>query len=657
MIIATAGHVDHGKTSLVRALTGVDTDRLDEEKRRGLTIDIGFAYADLGGPVPTGFVDVPGHERFVRNMLAGINAIDLALLVIAADDGPMPQTREHLAILDVLGATSLCIVLTKIDRASPQQRDLSRAAISSLLAPTRFADAPVFEVDTPAGIGLQTLRMHLAERSDKWVAREATGGFRMAIDRAFTVPGAGLVVTGAVLSGVANTGDQLIVSPLGRAARVRQIHAQGLPAEHARAGQRCAINLAGPDLDRSLIGRGHWLVTPFAHAPTQRIDVTVNALADIDKPIRTGIHVQIHAGAAHVSAQLHLMQQRELTAGASAFGQLVLEQALPLLWGDRLVIRDPAARATLGGAIVIDPQAPARGRSSALRQTRLEQLRLQDPEQALCALLEASPLGIELDAFERNRNLTAIAAVQLRAASQVHLAVPSGSADREDIGRPAPGIGLSPAHWTQWQAILIDVLSQSHLDHPEHIGLKPSELARSSGQTYLARFETERDAGVRRVDAIAQAALRAVMAKGQIVRDGIHVRRPEHRPVLLPEHQALLERVQAALAQAGLRAPIVGELATALGMERATLLNFLREMATLGHLLPVAPNRFYLPGTLDELAAIAQKLAGTSTDGSFDAAAYRDASGIGRNLTIEVLEFLDRAGVTRFAGNRRMMRT
>jgi selenocysteine-specific elongation factor len=657
MIIATAGHVDHGKTSLVRALTGVDTDRLDEEKRRGLTIDIGFAYADLGGPVPTGFVDVPGHERFVRNMLAGINAIELALLVVAADDGPMPQTREHLAILDVLGAASLVVVLTKIDRTSPAQRELARAAITSLLEPTRFADAPVFEVDTPAGIGLEALRAHLAERSTRWVERETTGGFRMAIDRAFTVPGAGLVVTGAVLSGVACTGDPLVVSPLGNVARVRQIHAQGQPADHARAGQRCAINLSGPHLDRSLIGRGQWLVTPFTHAPAQRIDVTMTALANVDKPIRTGSTVQVHAGAAHVSAHLHLMNQRELAAGAGAFGQLVLEHALPLLWGDRLVIRDPAARATLGGAIVLDPQASARGRSSAQRQTRLQHLRLPDPAQALRALLEASPLGIDLDAFERSRNLTAAAAVQLREASQAHLAMPIGSAAREDIGRPAPGIGLSATHWAQWQATLIDVLSQSHLDHPEHIGLKPAELARSSGQTYLVRFETERDAGVRRADAIAQAALRAVMAKGQIVRDGIHVRRPEHRPVLLPEHQALLERVQAALAQAGLRAPIVGELATALGMDRATLLSFLREMATLGHLLPVAPNRFYLPGTLDELAAIAQKLAGTSTDGSFDAAAYRDASGIGRNLTIEVLEFLDRAGITRFAGNRRMMRT
>jgi selenocysteine-specific elongation factor len=656
MIIATAGHVDHGKTSLVRALTGVDTDRLDEEKRRGLTIDIGFAYADLGGPVPTGFVDVPGHERFVRNMLAGINAIDLALLVVAADDGPMPQTREHLAILDVLGASSLVVVLTKIDRAPVTQRDLSRAAIASLLEPTRFADAPVFEVDTPAGIGLEALRAHLAKRSAQWVEREATGGFRMAIDRAFTVPGAGLVVTGAVLSGVACIGDQLVVSPLGDVARVRQIHAQGQPAEHARAGQRCAINLSGPHLDRSLIGRGQWLVTPFTHAPAQRIDVTLKALASLDKPIRTGSTVQVHAGAAHVSAHLHLMNRRELAGDAGAFGQLVLENALPLLWGDRLVIRDPAARATLGGAIVLDPLASARGRSSAQRQMRLQHLSLQDPAQALRELLDASPLGIELDAFERSRNLSAAAAAQLREASQAHLAIPSGSAAREDVGRPAPGTGLSATHWAQWQTTLIEVLSQSHQNQPEHIGLKPSELARLSAQTYLARFETDRDAGVRRADAIAHAALRAVMAQGQIVRDGIHVRRPDHRPVLQPERQALLERVHEALAQAGLRAPIVGELATALGMERADLLSFLRDMAALGHLLPVAANRFYLPGTLDELAAIAHQLAASTPDGSFDAAAYRDASGIGRNLTIEVLEFLDRAGVTRFIGNRRMMR-
>lgn len=656
MIVATAGHVDHGKTSLVRALTGVDTDRLEEEKRRGLTIDIGFAYTDLGGPEPTGFVDVPGHERFVRNMLAGINAIDMALLVIAADDGPMPQTREHLAILDLLGAASLVVVLTKIDRASPEQRALARASIEALLASTRFADAPIFEVDTPAGIGLDALRALLAARSQHHLPRQTAEGFRLAIDRAFTVAGAGMVVTGAVLSGEACIGDQVIVSPIGSAARIRQIHAQGRPAQRARAGQRCAINLAGSDLNRLQIGRGQWLVTPFAHAPAQRLDVQLQTLAELPQPLRTGAAVQVHAGAAHVAARLHLMDARELPPATGALAQVVLEQPLPLLWGDRLVIRDPAARATLGGASVLDPFASPRGRSTAQRQARLRHLGAPDPVQALQQLLQDAPLGVDLDVFERSRNLSAASATQVRKAAQVQRVIASGHVDRDDSSRPPPGIGLSVEHWEGWQDALIEVLTQSHHAHPEHIGVKPSELIRDGAQAYLLRVQGERDAGPRRIAAVAQAALKAAIDRGHIVRDGIHVRRPDHHPVLAPDRQALLTRVRSALADAGLRAPIVGELATALAMERADLLAFLREMSALGHLLPVAPNRFYLPDTLDELAAVARKLAADAPDGSFDAAAYRDASGIGRNLTIEVLEFLDRAGITRFAGSRRMMR-
>lgn len=657
MIVATAGHVDHGKTSLVRALTGVDTDRLDEEKRRGLTIDIGFAYADLGGPKPTGFVDVPGHERFVRNMLAGINAIDLAMLVVAADDGPMPQTREHLAILDLLGAASLIVVLTKIDRASETQRASARAAITALMAGSRFADAPLFEVATPTGNGLASLREFLAARAQEHECNVDSGGFRLAIDRAFSVSGAGLVVTGAVISGEAAIGDAVVVSPIGRTARVRQIHAQGKSAQQARAGERCALNLSGPDLHRDLIGRGQWVVTPFVQAPAQRIDLDLQMLPDLPRAVRTASTVQVHAGAASTTARLHTMGARDLAPGSRGFAQLVLDTPLPLAWGDRLVIRDAAARLTLGGGRVLDPFASARGRSGLMRQKRLRDLSLPDPAEALRSVLADSPLGLELNDFERSRNLTAEAAVTLRHAAGVQCAVATSAADRDDAGRPPPGIGLSVEHWSGWQQCAVRLLAASHADQPERIGLKESELARQTGRAYLSEFEPDRDAGPHRIQAVAGAAIRAAIASGDIARDGPHLRCPGHRAVLNPHRQALLDRVKTSLAQSGLRAPIVGELGEELGMQRADLLTFLREMAGLGHLLPVAPNRFYLPHTLDELAAIARKLAATSPDGSFDAAAYRDASGIGRNLTIEVLEYLDRSGITRFAGNRRVMRT
>lgn len=656
MIIATAGHVDHGKTSLVRALTGIDTDRLAEEKRRGLTIDIGFAYADLGGPVPTGFVDVPGHERFVRNMLAGVNAIDLALLVVAADDGPMPQTREHLAILGLLGVPELLVVLTKIDRADPNQHARALSGIQALLGSTRYAGARVFEVATPTGEGLAALREYLCLQAATHDARQIEGGFRLAIDRAFSVSGAGLVVTGAVISGQARLGDTVMVSPLGGEARIRQIHTHGQPAQKAQAGQRCALNLSGADLERDRLGRGQWVISRSAPAPSQRVDVELQWLDDLPRPFRVPARVQVHVGATSCGARLHRIGAEDWEPGTRGFAQLVLDTPLPLCWGDRLILRDAAARSTLGGAWVIDTNASARGRASTRRQIALQHLAEPDVQASLSNLLDASPAGVELEPFERSRNLTLEAIRRLREGTGLVLAVSTGHADRAEADRPHAGIGMAEHHWAAWQETVQQVLTQGHAEFPERIGLREPELARQACQRYLSDESLMRELGLRRALSVAHAAIKALIQQGSIERDGLFVRRPGHRAVLSPQRQALLERVQTLLAPAGLRAPIVGDLAAQLGMQRADLLIFMREMAALGHLLPVAPNRFYLPVALDDLTRVARELASASPDGSFDAAAFRDASGIGRNLTIEVLEYLDRCGITRFAGQRRVMR-
>jgi selenocysteine-specific elongation factor len=280
VIVATAGHVDHGKTSLVRSLTGVDTDRLEEEKRRGMSIELGFAYADLGavGAPPVGFVDVPGHERFVRNMLAGVAAIDFALLVIAADDGPMPQTREHLAILQLLGVSQGAVALTKIDRVDAARRMEVEHEIAALLVPTALAGAPIFPLVATTGEGVPALRQHLAAVGEAIARRSGAGNFRLAVDRAFSIAGAGVVVTGAVFSGTARVGDSLVVSPQGTAVRLRGIHAQNRPAEMARAGDRCALNLAGAELKLEDLARGDWIVAVRAHAPTRRFDARLQVL-------------------------------------------------------------------------------------------------------------------------------------------------------------------------------------------------------------------------------------------------------------------------------------------------------------------------------------------------------------------------------------------
>ncbi|MDQ3196506.1 MAG: selenocysteine-specific translation elongation factor, partial [Pseudomonadota bacterium] len=287
MIIGTAGHIDHGKTALVKALTGIDADRLQEEKARGITIDLGFAYKPLPSGEILGFVDVPGHEKFIHNMLAGATGIDYALLVIAGDDGPMPQTLEHLAIVDLLHLTRGSVALTKIDTITDARIDEVSAQIRAQLAGTTLAAAPLFPVSAITGAGIEALDRHLRQAAAELANTHTTSGkFRLAVDRCFTLAGIGIVVTGTVFSGQVAAGDRLVVSPAGIAVRVRGIHAQNQLAVSGRRGQRCALNLAGLQLEKNDIQRGNWIVAEAAHAPTSRLDVRLQVLASEAKALK-----------------------------------------------------------------------------------------------------------------------------------------------------------------------------------------------------------------------------------------------------------------------------------------------------------------------------------------------------------------------------------
>ncbi len=677
MIIATAGHVDHGKTTLVQALTGVDTDRLAEEKRRGMTIDLGFAYADLDpgldldpdtrstGPAaaPLGFVDVPGHERFVRNMLAGVAAIDLALLVVAADDGPMPQTREHLAILALLGVPRLVVALTKADRVGPDRLADAGREVTALLADGPYAQAPVFTLATPSGGGVAALRQQLADSARQLAARGVTGHFRMAVDRSFTLAGAGRIVTGAVLSGRVQVGDAVIVSPHGTAARVRSLHAQNQRAESAQAGQRCALNLSGPDLKRAEPVRGDWVVAAAAHAPTTRLDVRLQVLAGEARPLSERRLLQLHLGAATVNATVSALDAVALAPGPEAWARLVLDRPVAGVHGDRFILRDAAAHRTVGGGWVVDPFGPARGRSRPARLTQLAALALTDPALALAALLEQSPDGVDLIPFARGRNLRVDELAQL----QHRLAV-----------QPIPGesgpLGLSPSHAQAWRDRVLNALDRCHAQQPDSLGpdgpALHAQLGKLGGVGEVCSTGgaasaggvggAPREGGVTRVGGMASAPARAVLRatlaglvdSGQVVREGLRHRRHGHQARLADADRALLDRVVAQLQPAGLRPPIVGELAAALGLPLPTLVNDLGRLAHQGLLVRVAPNRYYLPQTVAELAGHARALAGENADGQYDAASFRDRTGIGRNLTVQVLEFLDRAGLSRFDGTR-----
>ncbi|HRO16509.1 MAG TPA: selenocysteine-specific translation elongation factor, partial [Paracoccus sp. (in: a-proteobacteria)] len=338
MIVGTAGHIDHGKTALVRALTGVQTDRLAEEQARGITIELGFAYADLGGGSVTGFVDVPGHERLIHTMLAGAGGIDLALLVVAADDGVMPQTREHLAILDLLGIGRGIVALTKADLADDARRAEVADQIAAALEGTALAGAPVIPVSALTGEGIEALKAALAQAEAETAARATDARFRLTVDRSFTLKGTGTVVTGTVQSGRVAVGDAVIVSPAGIPARVRGIHAQNRPASEGVAGQRCALNLAGERVSREAIHRGDVVLDPALHVPTDRIDASLRVLGSEPRPVSTWFPARLHVGAAEVGARIVPLGDA-VAPGGRGLVQLVLDRPIAAAVGDRFILR------------------------------------------------------------------------------------------------------------------------------------------------------------------------------------------------------------------------------------------------------------------------------------------------------------------------------
>ncbi|HWB52009.1 MAG TPA: selenocysteine-specific translation elongation factor, partial [Stellaceae bacterium] len=391
MILATAGHIDHGKTALVRALTGVDADRLPEEKRRGLTIDLGFAYTTLPDGTELGFVDVPGHERFLPNMLAGVLSIDRVLLIVAADDGPRPQTFEHLDVLELIGVAEVTGVITKTDRVDPGRLDSVTAEVALLLAEAGYGAAPIFAVSSRTGDGIGGLAAHLSARAA--VANRAraekppAGRFRLPIDRVFSLPGIGMVATGTAASGSIAPGDRLLLSPRGIEVRVRGVHAHNRPVERAGAGDRCALNIVGSFPDGAAPGRGDWLVAAELHAPTGRIDVALRVSRAAPAPLRSGLPVHVHLGTEDRVGRLALLGATRLGPDEEGFAQLDLDRTIGALWGDRVVLRDHGALHTLAGGRVVDPFGPRRGRARPERLAALAALREPDAGSALEALL------------------------------------------------------------------------------------------------------------------------------------------------------------------------------------------------------------------------------------------------------------------------------
>ena len=631
MIVATAGHVDHGKTALVHALTGVDTDRLPEEKKRGLTIDLGFAYHPLDAGHVLGFVDVPGHERFVRNMLAGVGSIDLALVVVAADDGVMPQTREHTAILDLLGVTECIAVVSKVDKVDAARTDEVSEEIDLLLSATAMAGAEVHRVSALAGTGVEGLAGALRERALSLAARAANGRFRLCVDRAFMLKGAGLVVTGTVHAGVASTGERLVVTPGGFEARIRGIHAQDRPADRARAGERCALNLAGRDIESGAIVRGDWIVDRTLHAPTDRIDVRLDVLADESRALRHWTPVHAHLAAAHSTARVAVLGAGSIAPGDSGRVQIVLDRAMHALAGDRIVIRDQSATRTVGGGTVIDPFSPRRGRARPARLAWLDALEVRAPEEAITRAVESTETGVDAGWIRRAFGVTEPEMERMLDVSGA-VRVPDAGADR----------CFSVAHWAAIHSEILAFLETFHRERPRLHGANANDIRLGIA--------------CRVSQGVVEHALAALLHDGAIARRGVTVRLPEHRVTLGANDERVWPRVARALDPAAGSPPSLRQAAEQLKIDEAALGALLRRATNAGLVAPVTRTRFVPLAAVRTLALRAESLAGASPEGRFTAAEYKNHARIGRNFAIELLEFFDRSGFTERLGDRRRVR-
>ncbi|HEY8554872.1 MAG TPA: selenocysteine-specific translation elongation factor [Burkholderiales bacterium] len=614
MIIGTAGHIDHGKTSLIKALTGVDTDRLKEEKARGISIELGYAFLPLENGV-LGFIDVPGHEKFVDHMVSGATGIDYVLLVVAADDGPMPQTAEHLDIVQLLGVRHGTIALTKIDRCDAARRAAAEKEIRALVADTFLRDAPIFPVSSLTREGLDALKAHLVTEAATAERARPGAGFRLAVDRCFTLDGVGTVVTGTAFAGAIRVGDEVIITPRGLSARVRSIHAQNRKSDVGRAGERCALALSG--VVKEDIARGDWVVAPRLHAPTDRLDVRLRLSPRETKPLRHWTAVHLHLGAAHVMARIALLDVEQLAPGGACLAQIVTERPIGALAGDGFIVRDAAGARTLGGGQVLDPFPPARRRKTPQRLALLACMEEPDPGRRIVALVEQSPYGLDL--------AKALCAGNL-APEDIALGASTVRVRDQNIDR-----AFTAAAWDKLARHLLEQLAAFHAKHPYELGPDLGRIRRM----WFPQLDPP----------VVAALAESLLAQRRLARSGPWWRLPEHQVRLTQREEDLAKRALGLVEAGGFNPPWVRDMARTLRVGESELRLLMLQLTRRGDVFQVVKDLFYSRSAIARLARIAKEI--EDADGAVRAAAFRDRIGTGRKRAIQILEFFDRVAFTR----------
>jgi selenocysteine-specific elongation factor len=638
-IVGTAGHIDHGKTALVKALTGVDADRLPEEKRRGITIDIGFAEMTVGDS-HFGFVDVPGHERFVKNMLAGASGIGLVLLVVAADEGIMPQTREHFDICRLLGITSGLVALTKSDLVDDDTLDIARLDVAELVASSFLEDAPVVAVSSKTNRGIDELRDALvaqARASARAISDRDTHVARLPIDRSFSMKGFGAVVTGTLASGSINEGDELDLLPNGTRVRVRGLQSHGRKVTRVTSGRRVAVNLGG--IDHNNIGRGMTLVEPNALRSTQAVDAEVEVLASAPRSLRSRQRVRVHIGTAEALARVQVLNdQAEIATGHKDLVQLRLETPIVAIPGERFIVRSYSPQTTVAGGVVID-NAPGRHRRKEVNSIRafLHSVSRATADVAVTVmhLVEASTTsGLTIAELQSK---TGIRKQVLEQALAVHI-------NDETIVALA-GRYIAAAPFAEITSTVKNEIAEFHKNEPLAKGM-PLELLRERAFAFLPAE-------------VADAVLAEAVSEGTLFLDKDSVRLTSHAAELSPAEKAASDKILHALSKAGLEVAKIDEIvAAAIAGTKFTAAEgktFAQQLIDSGQLAKVSPEFCFSKPVIDDLRGKLKAFADTTPDRLIDVPKFKEIAGVSRKYAIPLLEYFDREHVTARAGDKRVI--
>ena len=628
VIVGTAGHIDHGKSSLVEALTGTNPDRLEEEKRRGITIDLGFAFLEENG-VRFGFVDVPGHERFVSNMLAGAAGVDLVLLVIAADESIKPQTREHFDICRLLGVRRGVVALTKSDLVDADTAGLVRLEVEEYLRGSFLERAPVVPVSAKTQSGLPDLKQALLSAAQQSPAKDASRYFRLPIDRAFAIKGFGAVVTGTLISGSVAAGDEVELFPLGKRLRVRGVQSGGKTVERASAGQRTAVNLAG--IEHTTLRRGMVLAGPGKFRATRRIDTHLELLSSAPK-LKQRSHVHFHAGTCETVAELVFYAQKGLAPGQSAFAQLRLQDDILVLPGDHFIVRQFSPVITIGGGVVLDPLARRLTLRDTSRPAFLETLERGDRLETLAAMAERAVLGIGLEEITAR---TGWLEDEIRLVART-----LAETGRAKVVSADPLVLVSGKTFAEVRQKIAAKIDKFQKENPLLPGISREDLRSSLGKR--VRSETFR------------AALDDLLVQKKLEAHGEIVKRAGSTIILDPEEARAKEQIETAFASAGLAVPAVKEVLSKLPVEARRAEKILQILLRDKNLVRVTPELIFHRDALAQLRdrlSVFKKAKGER----ISVPAFKELTGITRKYAIPLLEYLDRERVTRRIGDERVI--